>query len=142
MSKRIVSVLIVSILIVVEAAPARPQNMILFGWDGAQRDHIDEALSRGELPTLKKMGEQGAYVKIDIEGTTDTKAGWSQILTGYYPKVTGVYSNGRYQPVPVGLSIFERLETHFGTDDFVTVAVIGKKGHCGANDPPKKVRLA
>lgn len=145
MFKRSVSVLVVIVMLgVVQAslaAPGRPQNIILFGWDGAQRDHVNEALARGELPTLKKLGQDGAYVKIDIEGTTDTKAGWSQILTGYYPEVTGVYSNGRYQPVPLGLSIFERLEKHFGTDDFVTVAVIGKKGHCGANDPPKKTRL-
>jgi len=144
LKKVVYLLLIVGLLVVVRptvGAVDKPKNIILFGWDGAQRDHVNEALGRGELPTLKKLGAEGAYVKIDIEGVTDTKAGWSQILTGYYPEVTGVYSNGRYQPVPKGLSIFERLEEHFGTDDFVTVAVIGKKGHCGANDPPKKIRL-
>jgi hypothetical protein len=123
------------------AGAGKPQNIILFGWDGAQRDHVNEALARGELPNLKKLGAEGTYVKIDVEGTTDTKAGWSQILTGYYPEVTGVYSNGRFQPVPEGLSVFERLEKQFGADKFVTVAVIGKKAHCGANDPPAKIRL-
>jgi hypothetical protein len=123
-----------------QAAAGRPRNVILFGWDGAQRDHVNEALARGELPVLKKLGAKGAYVKIDIEGTTDTKAGWSQILTGYYPKITGVYSNGRYQPIPKGLSIGERLEKHFGPDNVVTLAVIGKKGHVDA-EPPKKVRI-
>jgi hypothetical protein len=144
MSKRIVCLLlIVSLFIAVRPATAveKPQNVILFGWDGAQRDHVNEALARGELPTLKKLTQEGSYVKIDVEGKTDTKAGWSQILTGYYPEVTGVYSNSRYQPVPEGLSIFERLEKQFGADKFVTVAVIGKKAHCGANDPPKKIRL-
>ena len=144
MSKRIVCLLLIgNLFIVVRPARAveKPQNVILFGWDGAQRDHVNEALARGELPTLEKLTREGSYVKIDIEGATDTKAGWSQILTGYYPEVTGVYSNSRYQPVPMGLSIFERLEKHFGTDDFVTVAVIGKKGHCGANGPPRKIRL-
>ena len=123
------------------AAVNRPQNIILFGWDGAQRDHVSECLGRGELSNLKNLIDQGKYVAIDIEGTTDTKAGWSQILTGYYPEVTGVYSNGRYQPVPKGLSIFERLEKHFGADDFVTVAVIGKRAHCGEINPPRKIRL-
>jgi hypothetical protein len=136
----------VIVALIVLAAPSapgaeRPQNVILFGWDGAQRNHVNECLSRGELPNLKKLIDQGKYVDIDIEGTTDTKAGWSQILTGYYPKVTGVYSNGRYQPVPKGLSIFERLEKHFGADDFVTVAVIGKRAHCGEINPPRKIRL-
>jgi len=123
------------------AAAEHPRNVILIGWDGAQREHVDQCLSRNELPNLKQLIDQGKYVKIDIEGTTDTKAGWTQILTGYYPEVTGVYSNGKYQPVPKDLSIFERLEKQSGTNDFVTVAVIGKKKHCGEIDPPKKTRL-
>ena len=122
------------------ADAGRPRNVILFGWDGAQRDHVNEALGRGELPILKRFVDEGAYVEIDIEGVTDTKAGWTQILTGYYPEVTGVYSNGRYRSIPKGLSIGERLEKHFGADNIVTLAVIGKKGHVDA-DPPKKVRV-
>jgi hypothetical protein len=118
-----------------------PRNVILIGWDGAQREHVEQCLGRGELPSLKRLIDQGKYVRIDVEGTTDTKAGWSQILTGYYPQVTGVYSNARYQPVPKGLSLFERLEDRFGPDDFVTVAVIGKKAHCGEINPPQKIRL-
>ena len=123
-----------------DAAKEKPGNIILFGWDGAQRDHVNECLSRKELPTLQKLIDEGAYVKIDIEGVTDTKAGWSQILTGYYPEVTGVYSNGRYQSIPKGLSIGERLEKHFGPDNIVTLAVIGKKGHVDA-DPPQKIKV-
>ncbi len=118
-----------------------PRNIVLFGWDGAQRNHLYECLGRDELPNLKKLASEGALVDIDILGVTDTKAGWSQILSGYNPEVTGVYSNGRYQPVPEGLSIFERLEKHFGPEEFVTVAVIGKKGHCGEIDPPRKLRV-
>jgi hypothetical protein len=140
------TVLVFAILGLMIATPAanaekeKPRNIILFGWDGAQRDHVNECLSRKELPTLQKLIDEGAYVKIDIEGVTDTKAGWSQILTGYYPEVTGVYSNGRYQSIPKGLSIGERLEKHFGPDNIVTLAVIGKKGHVDA-DPPKKIKV-
>ncbi len=121
---------------------ARPRNIILIGWDAAQREHVKECLSRGELPNLKALAAEGKMVDIDIRGTTDTKAGWSQILTGYDPDVTGVYSNARYQPVPTGLSVFERLKEAFGPDKFAAVAVIGKKGHCGEIDPPKKVQIS
>jgi len=114
-----------------------PRNIILFGWDGAQRNHVKESLSRNELPHLQKLIDAGTFVEIDIEGTTDTKAGWSQILTGYYPEVTGVYSNKQYQPIPKGLSLFERLEHHFGPDAFVTVALIGKSDNVGAAAPKK-----
>ena len=142
----ILSVILGLLVVVLPAVGAekksdQPRNIVLIGWDGPQRNHIKECLSRNELPNLKKLSDEGAFVEIDVEGTTDTKAGWSQILTGYYPTVTGVYSNGQYQPVPKGLSIFERLEKHFGADKFVTVAVIGKKGHVGEINPPQKTRL-
>jgi hypothetical protein len=136
-----VVVVMMALVAPVWAAAEKTRNVILVGWDGAQREHVDQCLSRKELPNLQRLIDQGKYVKIDIEGTTDTKAGWTQILTGYYPQVTGVYSNSRYQPVPKGLSLFERLEDKFGKDNFVTVAVIGKKQHCGEIDPPQKIRL-
>jgi SAM-dependent methyltransferase len=121
-------------------AADRPQNVILFGWDGAQRNYVNECLGRKELPNLQKLIDQGSYVEIDVEGKTDTKAGWAQILTGYYPEITGVHSNRQYQPIPKGLTIFERLEERFGADRFVTVAVIGKAGNVGA-DAPKKTKV-
>ncbi len=120
---------------------AKPRNIILIGWDGAQRAHVMECLERGELPNLKQLAQEGALVNIDIvTGATDTKAGWTQILTGYNPEVTGVYSNGRYRDVPKGLSIFERLKEHFGPD-FVCVAVIGKREHCGEIREPFKRQI-
>ena len=120
----------------------KPRNIILVGWDGAQRNHVRECLQRGELPTLKKLSEEGALVDIDVvTGATDTKAGWTQILTGYHPAITGVYSNGRYHDVPEGYSVFERLKKQFGPDQFVCAAVIGKRGHCGEIREPSRKRL-
>ncbi|MCX8126869.1 MAG: alkaline phosphatase family protein, partial [Dehalococcoidia bacterium] len=119
----------------VASVDLRPRNIILIGWDGAQRNHIKECLDRNELPNLKRLTSAGALVAIDITRVTDTKAGWAQILTGYEPETTGVFSNSRYQPIPKGYTVFERLENFFGKDDIVTVAVIGKKGNVDA-DPP------
>jgi hypothetical protein len=118
-------------------ASARPQNIILFGWDGAQRDHVKESLSRRELPNLQKLIGEGKLIDIDIEGKTDTKAGWSQILTGYYPEVTGIYGDDQYEPIPRDLSIFERLKAHFGADKFAAVAVIGDSNNVGTAGPEK-----
>jgi len=141
MLKRATLVLaILSLTIIVSpsiGASDHPQNIILFGWDGAQRDHVKECLGRKELPNLQKLIDEGTFVEIEIEGKTDTKAGWSQILSGYYPEVTGVYNNSQYQPIPKGLSLFERLEAHFGPDKFVTAAVIGKSGNIGTAAPKK-----
>jgi predicted AlkP superfamily pyrophosphatase or phosphodiesterase len=119
-----------------------PRNIILVGWDGAQRAHVKECLARKELPTLQKLIDEGTMVDIDITtGATDTKAGWTQILTGYKPDITGVWSNARYKPVAQGWSVFERLRAHFGADKIATLAAIGKARHCGEIDPPVKERI-
>ncbi len=118
-----------------------PRNIVLIGWDGAGRANIHECLARGELPTLKQLSEEGALVEIDIiTGATDTKAGWTQILTGYHPEVTGVFSNSRFKDVPEGLSVFERLKQHFGPE-FACLAVIGKSGNVGEVRAPFKRKL-
>jgi arylsulfatase A-like enzyme len=121
------------------AKPAMSNNAILVGWDAAHRDHVKALLKEGKLPNLQKLIVAGTLVDVDVtSGATDTKAGWSQILTGYRPEVTGVYNNGRFRDVPEGYSVFERLRAQYGADKIATVAVIGKKNHCGEIDAPFK----
>lgn len=130
--------LLVFLLVGCSLAADPPQNIILIGWDGAQRAHVQEMTERDELPNLVALSSEGAFVSVDVtSGATDTKAGWTQILTGYNPEKTGVYANGRFQPVPVGYSVFERLESFFGPDNIVTMGIIGKKGHVDADGPQK-----
>ena len=113
-------------------APDRPQNIVLIGWDGAQRDHVRECLGRDELPNLRHLASEGRLVAVDVLRTTDTKAGWAQILTGYAPEITGVFSNRRYRPIPRDYTVFERLESHFGPGNIATIAVIAKTDNLGA----------
>lgn len=101
-------------------------NIILIGWDGIQRNHLRELLEQERLPHLRELSSQGALVAIDILRTTDSKAGWAQILTGYEPEITGVYSNTRYQRIPAGYTVFERLEKGLNSQDFAAAAVIGR----------------
>jgi len=131
--------LVLIALVLSPAASGQPKNLVLIGWDGAQRHHLNECLAKGELPNLQQLIGEGMLVQIEVEGTTDTKAGWTQILTGYSPEITGVYSNSRYQPIPKGYTIGERLKQFFGPD-FAAVAVIGKKGHVDA-DPPERIQV-
>jgi hypothetical protein len=126
-----------------EGEPAKPEvkppkNVLIVGWDGAQREHVKECLEKGELPVLKKLGEEGKLVDIDVREATDTKAGWTQIMTGYRAEATGVYNNARFQPIPKGLTIFERLKKQYGAEGIFTVAVVGKKTHVDADAPRKE----
>jgi hypothetical protein len=112
------------------------KNVVVIGWDGAERSRTKELLEKGELPNLAALIKKGKLLDIDVvTGATDTKAGWTQLLTGYVPEKTGVYNNGRYEPIPEGYTVFERLEKFFGPDNIDTVAVIGKKANVD-NDAP------
>ena len=122
------------------ALPRMTNNAILVGFDGAHRDHVKALLKAGKLPNLQKLVDAGALVDIDVtSGATDTKAGWTQILSGYKPQTSGVFSNGKFRDLPEGYSVFERLNACFGKTNIATVAVIGKKAHCGEIDAPYKI---
>ena len=105
-------------------------NVILISWDGTQRAHLLDLYDSSLLPNLSSLAQAGTYVSMTItDHATDTKAGHSEMLTGLGPSVTGVYSNGRFQAIPTGLTLFERLKSHFGGDGIATAAITGKRGN-------------
>ncbi len=115
------------------SVPAEQRSAILISWDGALREHVKTNLGKGMLPNLARLVEQGSMVDIDVVGhQTDTKTGHAQMLTGYDPKTTGVYSNGNYRPIPRGYTIFERLRQTFGRDGITTVMLTGKDRNLGS----------
>lgn len=125
------------------ATPPAQRNAILFSWDGVQREHLKECLSRNELPNLAQLIKEGGMVDIDVTGhNTDTKAGHTQMLTGYDPDVTGVMSNGKFKAIPAGYSIFERLDQTFGKDKIVTIMLTGKTHHVGSCPPSTPEAIA
>lgn len=114
------------------------KNFILIGWDGVNKKHLYELLDNGELPNLKTLLNEGVFVDTIITtGATETKPGWTEILTGYSPKITGVHSNFDYKPIPRGYTIFERLEAYFGKENIVTVFISGKDNNTGTRGPHK-----
>lgn len=103
----------------VVAAP--PRNVVLIDWDGAARERVDRALAQKELPNLQKLIDRGVYVKIDVEGVGDGDTAWMQLLAGYLPRQA---AGADQPPVPKGATVFDRLESHFGADKFVTIGLI------------------
>jgi hypothetical protein len=106
-----------------------PTVFVLIGWDGADRRAVNKMMARGKLPNLRALSKKGSFVDINVQGTTDTRAGWAEILTGCDPSVTGVFSNMRYNAIPCGHTIFERLKYHFGAQGIATAAFIAKQGY-------------
>lgn len=111
-------------------------NVILLGWDGAQRAHVMEMLDAGELPNLSKLAAEGGltFTKVTT-GTPQTKPGWAEILTGYSAKRLGILDNRRYKPIPAGYTIFERLGKLSGPGSLFTVFMSAKVNNLGARGP-------
>lgn len=113
-------------------------NVIIIGWDGVQRDHLMQCFNKKSrecangLPNLAALSGGVLYDATITNGDTATKPGWAQILTGYNAQVTGIFSNGNYQPIPQGYTIFEKLENHFGANNIVTMFISGKSENTGA----------
>ncbi len=107
------------------------KNVILIGWDGVQRNHLFELLNAGRLPNLQSFINAGIIVNVTVsDHRTDTKSGWTQILTGYRWWKTGVYNNGYwFHSIPLGYTIHERVESYFGKDKVATAFVNGKLDH-------------
>jgi predicted AlkP superfamily pyrophosphatase or phosphodiesterase len=114
----------------------RQRSAILISWDGALREHVNDWLKRSQTPSLAQLIKEGRMVDIEVSGhTTDTKAGHAQMLTGYDSNLTGVISNARFQPIPRGYSIFERLQQSFGKKNIATIMVTGKAMGLGPGGP-------
>ena len=103
-------------------------NVLLLGWDGVQRNHLFELLNRGLMPNLSGFVQTGKLVNVTVsDHHTDTKAGWTQILTGYRWWKTGVFGNSYwFQSIPKGYTIPERLENIYGSNQIATAFITGK----------------
>lgn len=107
-----------------ESFAGEPRHIIIIGWEGGQREQMNDLLARNELPNLQELAKEGT--RVDISATSDAEGiqvGWSRLLTGYEPDKTGVRSNGRYQPIPAGYTIFERAEQVLGADNIYTALI-------------------
>lgn len=107
------------------------KNVILIGWDGVQRNHLYELMNRQLLPNLMTLINNGAIVNVTVtDHRTDSKSGWTQIMTGYRWWKTGVYSNVYwFNSIKAGYTIPERVESHFGKNNVATAHITGKVGN-------------
>lgn len=103
------------------------KNIILISLDGTERKVLKQLLDDGKLPNLSQIIKEGQYRDLVLEGhKTVTRPSHATMLTGYLPSVHRVYSNFKFDPIPEGLTIFERLEDHFGEDNIVTIMTWAK----------------
>jgi Ca2+-binding EF-hand superfamily protein len=114
-----------------------PKNVILISWDGLDRSVVKELLDKGDLVNLSRLIREGSMQGIEVIGhVTVTKPGHAEMLTGLSADQTGVYSNSKFQPIPEGYTIFERLQNQLGGKAQIwTIMVTGKLAHVGNRGP-------
>jgi len=94
--------------------PRRNDQVIFFGWDGCERDLTVEMMVNKELPTLSRMASttNTSWMNATVtDHTTDTRSGWTQVLTGLCAEVTKVFNNSDWEPIGRPGTIFDVLKT-------------------------------
>jgi len=138
------SILLLLSFLAFEIAIAQPshinhscKNVVLIGWDGTDRKFVMSLLEAKQLPVLASVVNTGSFVKIQVRGTTDSVAGWTEILTGCTPDITKVVSGKEYSPVDPKLTVFTRIKKpyHERGWDIFCAAILGKAGSFGATNP-------
>jgi predicted AlkP superfamily pyrophosphatase or phosphodiesterase len=108
------------------------QSAVFISCDGLGRDALRELLAAGKLPSFAAVIREGSLQAIEIRGhATSTVPGHATMLTGCAPEVHGLFNNRDIGPIPAGLSIFERLERHFGDAGIHTIMMAGKAKNLG-----------
>jgi predicted AlkP superfamily pyrophosphatase or phosphodiesterase len=112
------------------------KNIVIVGWDGTQRAHLKDLIKAEKVPNLMQVISAGSLVDIDITtGHTETKPGWTEILTGYRGPSLGIKHNFNYKPIPKSYTIFERFKEHFGKEKVKAIFIGGKENNIGFRGP-------
>ena len=109
-------------------------QVVLMCWDGSQMQHTLDLMRSGALPNLKQLRDEGGLARTTITTHgTETVASHAEMLTGYPPGVTGVYSLVESQPIPRELTVLYRLKQHFGPQNITTVWVTSNSERINAD---------
>ena len=103
-------------------------RIILISLDGTRYDTFQQLLSGRKLPFMAGMIREGGIANLTItDHLTVTAPGHAEMLTGYGPDITGIYDNyNMSSPIPDGLTVWERLDTARGPEDWYNGAIFGK----------------
>ena len=102
-------------------------KIVLISFDGANSFWVTELMRLGNLPTLASLKERGALNNLFIvDHDCSTNPGLATIETGYGPDVNKIPMNmfgaSTKISIPAGLTIGERIKSHFGSSWKVAMA--------------------
>jgi len=86
-------------------------NILIFSWDGVEREVFYELLSKGNLSFVSNLNIWNMTDNLEINGTlTQTRPQHASMFSGYLANVTGILTNEPKKSLPAGYSVFERVK--------------------------------
>ncbi|VVB53552.1 Type I phosphodiesterase / nucleotide pyrophosphatase [uncultured archaeon] len=86
-------------------------RVVLVSWDGVRVARLNDMLASGELGNLSAIIAEGRITNVTIadHSVTTTAPGHAAMLSGYGSSASGVVNNTCGISLPLGYSVFERL---------------------------------
>jgi arylsulfatase A-like enzyme len=110
-----------------DAAPTRPQGVILVWMDTLRRDHLPMyGYTRPTAPALARIAAEGTIFDDCIAQATWTKASGPSILTGLYPSTHGVQSFSDLLPSSATTIAEVYRQAGYATLGLETIQFVGK----------------
>jgi predicted AlkP superfamily phosphohydrolase/phosphomutase len=79
-------------------------RVLAVGLDAAEPAYVRELMERGEMPALKRLSDEGAWLRVESPAHVGSGAVWPTFLTGAGPEAHGVYGEWVWRPEAMGLA--------------------------------------
>ncbi len=73
-------------------------RVFIIGLDGGTFDLIRPFAEQGQLPTLKKLMDEGAWAPLESTGPPVTASAWTSFMTGKNPGAHGLFDFMQRRP--------------------------------------------
>jgi hypothetical protein len=115
-------------------ATAAPSQLLLVGWDGAERTVVQDLLQANALPNLAGLGPLVPLTVTTPHGESmQTKPGWTKVHTGLGANTTGVLNNETWRSVPASATLSARWAARRAKQAWVVA-----KRHTMERDPTRE----
>lgn len=85
-------------------------DLLIVGFDGADYELMNELVSDGELPNLKKLMERGSYAELESTAIPITPSAWTTFMTGKNPGKHGIFDFTKVTPEGLEIVSFSDVE--------------------------------
>jgi predicted AlkP superfamily phosphohydrolase/phosphomutase len=83
--------------------------VLAVGIDAAEPALVRGLMARGEMPALKRLTDEGAWLRVESPARVGSGSVWPTFITGAAPSAHGAYGEWCWRPASMGLERFRGL---------------------------------